>query len=115
LASAVGVICAAVQHPLRVGGSCSHPCDTQAPLVPDGKFQLLHEQESLDNTQEYYQSLIDIIISIERVREFMIAMAELIQRLGIARLHVIGDIYDRGPGAHIILDTLMAYHSVDIQ
>ncbi|MDQ5852577.1 MAG: fructose-1,6-bisphosphatase [Chloroflexota bacterium] len=64
--------------------------------MPDGKFQLLHEQESLDNTQEYYHSLIDTIISIERVREFMIAMAELIQRLAIARLHVIGDIYDRG-------------------
>ena len=42
-------------------------------------------------------------------------MAKLIQRLAIARLHVIGDVYDRGPGAHLIMDKLVAYHSVDVQ
>jgi fructose-1,6-bisphosphatase-3 len=77
--------------------------------------ELLHEQESLDTKQEYYQSIIDTIISIGRAKEFIIAISELIQRLVIDRLHVIGDIYDRGPGAHIIMDTLMDYHSVDIQ
>jgi fructose-1,6-bisphosphatase len=46
---------------------------------------------------------------------FIVAMAELIQRLAIARLHVIGDVYDRGPGAHIIMDKLMDYHAVDVQ
>jgi fructose-1,6-bisphosphatase III len=77
--------------------------------------ELLHEQESLDNKQDYYKSIIETIIAIGRAREFIIAMADLIQRLTIDHLHVIGDIYDRGPGAHIILDRLREYHSVDIQ
>jgi fructose-1,6-bisphosphatase-3 len=77
--------------------------------------ELLHEQESIDNKHEYYNSIIETIISTGRAREFIIAMAELIQRLTIDHLHVIGDVYDRGPGAHIIMDRLMAYHSVDIQ
>ncbi len=77
--------------------------------------ELLHEQETEGNKLEYYQSIIDTIIAIGRAREFIIALSELIQRLVVDRLHVIGDIYDRGPGAHIIMDTLMEYHSVDIQ
>ena len=42
-------------------------------------------------------------------------MSELIQRLTVDHLHIVGDIYDRGPGPHIIMDKLMDYHSVDIQ
>jgi fructose-1,6-bisphosphatase III len=77
--------------------------------------ELLHEQESITNRQEYYSSIIDTIIEIRRADAFIIAMARLIQRLTIARLHVIGDVYDRGPGAHIIMDELMKHHSVDFQ
>lgn len=77
--------------------------------------ELLHEQESISNRLDYYNSLIDTIISISRARAFIVAMSELIQRLAIARLHILGDIYDRGPGAHIIMDKLLTYHSVDIQ
>lgn len=77
--------------------------------------ELLHEQESIQNKQAYYQSIIDTIIEIGRARHFVVAMAELIQRLAIAHLHIIGDVYDRGPGAHIIMDTLLKYHSVDVQ
>lgn len=77
--------------------------------------ELLHEQESIENKQEYYQSIINTIISTGRARAFIAAMAELIQRLAIDHLHIIGDVYDRGPGAHIIMDALMAYHSVDFQ
>lgn len=77
--------------------------------------ELLHEQESLDNKHDYYQSIIDTIISTGRAAQCITAIAELIQRLVVDHLHVIGDVYDRGPGAHIIMDTLMAYHSVDIQ
>ncbi len=77
--------------------------------------ELLHEQESIENKHEYYQSIIDTIISTGRARGFIVAMAELIQRLAIDHLHIIGDVYDRGPGAHIIMDALMAYHSVDFQ
>lgn len=77
--------------------------------------ELLHEQESLDNKLEYYQGIIDTIISTGRARAFIIALSEVIQRLVIDRLHIIGDVYDRGPGAHLIMDTLMDYHSVDFQ
>ncbi|MGF1670502.1 MAG: fructose-1,6-bisphosphatase [Balneolaceae bacterium] len=77
--------------------------------------ELLHEQESLTNRQDYYSSIIDSIIVTKRADAFIIALARLIQRLTIARLHVIGDVYDRGPGAHIIMDKLLDYHSVDFQ
>lgn len=77
--------------------------------------ELLHEQESIENKQDYYQSIVDTIISTGRARAFIVAMAELIQRLTIDHLHILGDVYDRGPGAHIIMDALIAYHSVDFQ
>jgi fructose-1,6-bisphosphatase-3 len=77
--------------------------------------ELLDEQEMIENKATYYQGLIDGIVSTGSARTFIIHLAELIQRLAISRLHVIGDIYDRGPGAHIILDALMDYHQVDIQ
>ena len=77
--------------------------------------ELLHEQQSTFNKQEYYNGIIETIIKIGRAKEFIVAISNLIQRLTIDRLHILGDIYDRGPGAHIILDTLMHYHSVDIQ
>lgn len=77
--------------------------------------ELLHEQPDRGNKQEYYDEIINTIIDIDRAKEFIIALAKLIQRLVIDRLHIIGDIFDRGPGADIILDTLIEYHSVDIQ
>ena len=87
-------------------------------LPPDFAYiieELLHEQESILNKHEYYQSIIDTIIAIGQAREFIVAMSELIQRLAIDHLHIIGDVYDRGPGAHIIMDRLLEYHSVDFQ
>jgi len=77
--------------------------------------ELLHEQESDKNRQEYYKSIIDTIIETDRAGAFITALANLIQRLTIARLHVIGDVYDRGPGAHIIMDKLMEHHAIDFQ
>jgi len=87
-------------------------------LPPDFAYiieELLHEQEGLMNRQEYYSSIIDSIIETGRSEAFITEMARLIQRLAIAHLHVIGDVYDRGPGAHIIMDKLLEYHSVDFQ
>ncbi len=92
--------------------------DVRAALPPGyGNIigELMQEQEGLDNKYEYYRSLIETIISIGQAGEFIEALAELIQRLAIARLHVIGDVYDRGPGAHIIMDMLLGYHELDIQ
>ncbi len=77
--------------------------------------ELLHETEADPNKQDYFKQIISTIISTRRADDFIAAMCELIQRLAIDRLHVIGDIYDRGPGAHIIMDTICAYHDFDIQ
>lgn len=77
--------------------------------------ELLHEQVSEIDKQKYYDKIITTIIEINRANEFIIALSKLIQRLVIDRLHILGDIYDRGPRPDIILDTLINYHSVDVQ
>lgn len=84
-------------------------------LFADLIDELLHQQEDIEDKFDYYQSIIETIIATDSAKAFIVALAELIQRLTIARLHVIGDIYDRGPGAHLIMDGLMDYHNVDIQ
>lgn len=77
--------------------------------------ELLHEKESSDNKKEYVKNIITTIIELDRAKEFVIAISELIQRLTIDVLHIVGDIYDRGPLPHRIMDRLINYHSVDIQ
>ncbi len=76
---------------------------------------LLAPQEAQPDREQYYEALIDSIIAVDQGDELVVALAELIQRLSITHLHIIGDVFDRGPGAHIILDELMTYHSLDIQ
>lgn len=73
------------------------------------------EYYNTDHKQKYYEQIISTIIEIDRAKEFIIAISKVIQRLVIDKLHIIGDIYDRGPRPDIIIDTLMDYHSVDIQ
>lgn len=77
--------------------------------------ELLHANQNSDNRDDYYNKIIDSIISLGRADAFIIAFSNLIQQLAVDHLHIIGDIYDRGPGPHIILDELMKYHSIDIQ
>jgi len=77
--------------------------------------ELLIERGDDQDKESYYDSIIATIIRVGRAREFIVALSELIQRLVIDHLHIVGDIYDRGPGPHLILDKLMNYHSVDIQ
>ena len=77
--------------------------------------ELLHPDNSSDHKQEYYHSIIETIIDIDRAKEFIIAISKVIQKLVVDRLHILGDIYDRGPRPDIIMDTLMDHHSVDIQ
>ena len=77
--------------------------------------ELLHERTDDANKAAYVNGIIDTIISTGRADDFIIAISNVIQRLSIDLLHILGDIYDRGSGAHIILDTLSAYHSWDIQ
>ena len=73
------------------------------------------EYYNTEHKQKYYEQIINTIIEIDRAKEFIITISKVIQRLVIDRLHIIGDIYDRGPRPDIIIDTLMDYHSVDIQ
>lgn len=77
--------------------------------------ELMHQGSEEYDKQEYYNEIIKTIIRIGRADEFIIAMSKLIQRLVIDKLHIVGDIFDRGPGADIVMDTLINYHSVDIQ
>lgn len=77
--------------------------------------ELLHEKEFSYNKREYVRNIINTIIELDRAKEFIIAISELIQRLTIDVLHIVGDIYDRGPAPHKIMDRLMNYHNVDIQ
>ena len=77
--------------------------------------ELITEKAEVRDKESYYNEIISTIIRIGRAEEFIIAISELIQRLVVDHLHIVGDIYDRGPGPHIIMDKLMAYHSLDIQ
>ena len=77
--------------------------------------ELLHETQDIPNKVAYINEIISAIVSTQRSDDFIIAMCHLIQRLVIDSLHIVGDIYDRGPGAHLIMDTLCEYHTFDIQ
>ena len=65
--------------------------------------------------QAYYAAIVDAVIRTDRGGALVEALCLLIQRLAIERLHIVGDIYDRGPYPHIIMDALMEHHSLDIQ
>lgn len=77
--------------------------------------ELITEKAEVPDKEYYYNSIVSTIIRVGRAEEFIIALSELIQRLVVDRLHIVGDIYDRGPGPHHIMDKLMKYHAVDIQ
>ena len=87
-------------------------------LPPDFAYiiqELLHEDEERFNKKDYYSRIIRTIVEVDSADDFIISIAAVIQRLTIDHLHIIGDVYDRGPGPHFIMDTLMKHHSVDIQ
>lgn len=77
--------------------------------------ELLQNDRNEADKIEYYSEIVRTIIDIGCAREFIVALASLIQKLAIDRLHIIGDIFDRGPHPDTILDILMNYHAVDIQ
>ena len=77
--------------------------------------ELLHSNQNSYDKDIYYDKIIDSIIALGRADAFIIAISNLIQQLAVDHLHIIGDIYDRGPGPHIIIDELMKYHSIDIE
>lgn len=77
--------------------------------------ELLHESPSEENKQPYYNRIIETIISTGQAANFISAISHVIQRLSIDQLHLLGDIFDRGEGAHVVLDTLLSYKDFDIQ
>lgn len=77
--------------------------------------ELITEKPEISDKEAYYEQIINTIIEVRRAEEFIVALSELIQRLVVDHLHILGDIYDRGPGPHLIMDKLMEYHSVDVQ
>ncbi|MBC1762560.1 fructose-1,6-bisphosphatase [Listeria welshimeri] len=77
--------------------------------------ELLQENYNEDDKKMYYEEILQHIISLDRAEEFISALARLIQQLVVDHLHIVGDVYDRGPYPDKIMDTLMHYHSVDFQ
>lgn len=77
--------------------------------------ELLHEHRKSEHKEEYYESLIDTIIDLGQAQDFIVAISKSIQRLVVDRLHIVGDIYDRGPRPDLIIDRLIKHHCVDIQ
>lgn len=77
--------------------------------------ELIHAQKDEDNNQiRYHKNILDTIIRIN-ADDFVISLAGLIKRLAVDRLHIVGDIYDRGDSADKIMDMLMKHHSLDIE
>lgn len=77
--------------------------------------ELLHESPSDYDKEAYFRRIIETIISTGQADDFIIAICNVIQRLSIDQLHILGDIFDRGPGAHLIMDTLCNYDRFDLQ
>lgn len=77
--------------------------------------ELLYVDNTDDNKTEYYSELINTLIDVQVADSFIVAICSLIRNLTIDNLHILGDIFDRGPRPDIILEELMHFHDVDIQ
>lgn len=77
--------------------------------------ELLHESVTEADRQDYYNAIINSIVDINRADELIVAICNLIHALVIDTLHIVGDIFDRGPGAGKIMELLCNYHDFDIQ
>ncbi len=87
-------------------------------LSPEYVFiieELLYKSNKYNNKKDYYETIIRQIIKLNQAEKLIMSLANTIQRLVVDHLHVVGDIYDRGPHPDKIIDTLIDYHSVDIQ
>ncbi len=77
--------------------------------------ELLQERSDDIDKAGYVNAVVDSMIETDRADDFIITISNVIQRLAIDQLHILGDVYDRGPGAHRIMDLLEHYHNWDIQ
>ena len=77
--------------------------------------ELLHTHREETDKRDYFENIINAIIDTDRAPSFIEAVCGLIKRMAVDHLHIVGDIFDRGPRADIIMDSLLNYHSVDVQ
>lgn len=77
--------------------------------------ELITEKPEVLNKEAYYESIVNTVVELGRAEQFIVVLSELIQQLAVDHLHILGDIYDRGAGPHLIMDRLCNYHSLDIQ
>ena len=78
-------------------------------------FEELLNTTNTGNKEQYYNNIIDAVVRTESADTFIVELATLIKRMTVDQLHIVGDIFDRGPHADAILDELMRHHNVDIQ
>ena len=76
--------------------------------------EMLNTHDGSDK-RVYYESIIESIIEVGQAPGVIQALCSVIKRMAVDCLHIVGDIFDRGPGADIVMDSLLDYHSVDIQ
>ena len=77
--------------------------------------ELLHTHSDETDKRDYFENIIATIIDIGQAPDFIVSVCEFIKRMAVDHLHLVGDIFDRGPRADIIMDSLLSYHSVDVQ
>jgi len=77
--------------------------------------ELLHQRSDDVQKKEYYENIIETILRIGQAPDVIKAICTVIKRLTVDHLHIVGDIFDRGPRADIVMDSLMGYHNVDVQ
>ena len=77
--------------------------------------ELITGRRDLGDQEAYFNEIIHTVIRIGKAPDLIVALSNTISRFVVDHLHIVGDIYDRGPGPHKCMDTLMKHHSVDIQ
>ena len=77
--------------------------------------ELIHTNYAEADKRDYFENIISTIIDLEQADGFIEAVSAVIKRMAVDHMHIVGDIFDRGPRADIIMDSLLDYHSVDIQ
>lgn len=77
--------------------------------------ELITEKPEVLNKEAYYESIVNTVVELGQSEDFIVVLSRLIQQLVVDHLHILGDIYDRGSGSHMIMDRLCNYHSLDIQ
>ena len=77
--------------------------------------ELIYNDATLNEKDNYYRALIDKLIELKQAKDLIISLSKTIHRLVVDHLHIVGDIFDRGPSADKVMDILLNHHSVDIQ